>query len=267
MRILSINGSQRKGGNTAVILTLIETELNSLAEAAGTPLAIDRLEIREVNIQPCWGCRLCFDRGEEACPHNDDLLAVKSRFDQADGLVCGSPVYVGDMSGSLKTLIDRLAFICHRPAFYGKPFYLLATTAGSGAGATLNAMAGAFLSWGAQLSGRRGFVMGARMRFDEAQALFEKKTGKIAHKVFRDIQKDLSKDPGFLSLMIFKTQQATWSHADPESVDYQYWDSHGWTDPRRTYFTEHNANLIKVGAARLVGGVLYQLWGKEKRRT
>jgi multimeric flavodoxin WrbA len=263
MRILSINGSQRRRGNTAAILTLIEAELNSLAEAAGETISIDRLEICDVNIQPCMGCRLCFDRGEDACPLKDDLLAVKSRFDQADGFLCGSPVYVGSMSGSFKTLIDKIAFVCHRPAFYGKPFTLVATTAGSSTGATLNAMTGAFLSWGAQLSGRKGFTMGARMRFEDAKERFSAQTKKISRKFFRGLQKDNAKNPGFLSLMIFKTQQATWSEADPETIDYQYWDAHGWTDPRRTYFTGHHANFIKVGAARLVGGVLYQLWGKE----
>ncbi len=262
MRILSINGSQRKGGNTAAILTLIENELKTLAEMSGEETTIDRLELRDVTVNPCRGCRLCFNQGEGFCPHKDDLLVIKAQFDLADGVLCGSPVYVGNMSGSLKTLIDRLAYVCHRPAFYNKPFFLIATTAGSPTGATVNAMAGAFLSWGAPLVGRKGFTMGARMRFNKAESNFSKQTQKIAKRFSKALLKDLAKNPDFLSLMMFKIQQATWSQADPESIDYQYWHNNGWTDPSRTYFTDHSANIIKLGSARLMGGILYQLWGK-----
>ena len=49
---------------------------------------------------------------------------------EADGVVLASPVYVNDVSGHVKTLIDRLAFVCHRPQFMQTPFFL-ATTGGS----------------------------------------------------------------------------------------------------------------------------------------
>jgi multimeric flavodoxin WrbA len=261
MKLLVISGSWRKGGNTASLLKMIESKLSArMAEAAGD-LEVDWLNIGDVDISPCRGCRLCFDRGETFCPHKDDLLAVKARLDAADAILCGSPVYVGDLNGSLKNLIDRLAFVCHRPAFYDKVVYLVATTGGSPTGTTLNSMAGAFLSWGAHLVGRRGFTMGARMPEAEAQAAFEKQTRRIAEKIFRALLKDKPAHPGFLSLMMFKTQQVTWSAADPQKADFQYWQSKGWTDPNVTYFMPHRENFLKVGLARLVGGILAKLFG------
>ena len=48
-------------------------------------------------------------------------------MDAADGIIFASPVYVNDVSGIAKTWIDRLAYVCHRPAFAGKCAYLIAT--------------------------------------------------------------------------------------------------------------------------------------------
>ncbi|MCB2210143.1 flavodoxin family protein [bacterium] len=261
MRILSILGSPRLHGNTSAILDLIESHLESLASESSQDLTIDRLDISSVKLQPCKGCRLCFDKGETFCPNKDELLKIKARFDAADGILCSSPVYVSNVSGSLKTLIDRLAFVCHRPAFYGKSVYLIATTGGSPVGATLNAMSGAFLSWGAHLVGRKGFSMGARMSKSEAQEKFGKTCGKIAAKLFTAIVKEKAYNPSFIELMIFRTQQNTWSNVDPQRLDFQYWHDNGWTDRKVSYFMPHRANFIKVNLARFVGGVLSRIWG------
>jgi multimeric flavodoxin WrbA len=260
MQVLTILGSHRKHGNTAAIIKMIETAIADRAREAGMTLTIDRLNISDVEIKPCRGCRLCFDRGETYCPQKDDLLAVKARFDRADAILCGSPVYVGDMSGSLKTLVDRLAYVCHRPQFYGKSFYLIATSAGSPTTATLNALSGAFLSWGAHLVGRKGFNMGARMPPEEARERFSAPARRIAKKIFKSIHRDEPSRPNFLSLMIFRTQQYTWSRADRDSLDYQYWQNQGWTNPRTTFFMPHRANPFIVFAARLVGGILGRIW-------
>lgn len=60
-----------------------------------------------------------------------------------------------------------------------------------------------------------------------------------------------------LALMIFKIQQLSWQQvADPDSIDYAYWEEQGWFDPKRTFYIEHQANPMKVTLARLAGSVL-----------
>ncbi len=261
MKILTILGSYRRSGNTASILKMTEESLETLAAEAGIPLTLDRLNIGEVTIGPCRGCRLCFDRGETTCPQKDDLLEIKARIDSADAVICGTPVYVGDVSGSLKTLIDRLAFVCHRPQFFGKTLYLIATTAGSPSNTALNVLSGAGLTWGMHLAGRQSFTMGARMPAETARAQFGGKAAAIARKVFTAVRDHHPGRPSFLNLMIFRTQQYTWSREDPKSLDYQYWKDRGWTDPKTTFYMPYKASPIWTGLARLVGGVLGRIWG------
>jgi hypothetical protein len=57
------------------------------------------LDLAEMDIRTCRGCRICFDKGEESCPLKDDLLAIRRRIEAAELLVLGSPVYVEDGNG------------------------------------------------------------------------------------------------------------------------------------------------------------------------
>ena len=109
MYILAIVGSQRKRGNTARLVQMIGAELGALAGRAGQPLTFETLYLGDLDIHPCRGCRSCFDRGEAKCPERDDLPAIKAKMDAADGLLLASPVYVDDVSGLVKTWMDRLA--------------------------------------------------------------------------------------------------------------------------------------------------------------
>ena len=58
----------------------------------------------------------------------------------ADGILIASPVYMEDVSGIIKTWIDRLAHVSHRPEFAGKCAYLVATTARSRTNRTLETL-------------------------------------------------------------------------------------------------------------------------------
>lgn len=50
--------------------------------------------------------------------------------------------------------------------------------------------------------------------------------------------------------MIFKIQQMAWQRAaDPDSVDYAYWEGKGWFDPNCTFYIAHRAGPGKVALA------------------
>jgi len=94
------------------------------------------------------------------------------------------------------------------------------------------------------------------MEVEQIHKLFDKKIAEIAIKIVRDIAQKKSSDPSFISLMIFKIQQIGWSRAPKDRIDYQYWSSKGWLNPRRTFFIKHRANALKVSSARLVGSIV-----------
>lgn len=253
MKILAFNGSYRTNGNTARVLSLIEEQLRIQADRAGESLDFETVDLGHLNIQMCRGCRICFDRGEDHCPLKDDLLEIKAKMKETDAVILASPVYVDDVSGITKNWIDRLAHVCHRPEFFGKYAYLLATTGGTSTSHTLRTM-NALMYWGFHIIGRAGFKTGALSKRDEINNQYAAKIGQIAQTIFHAIHQEMT--PSFFSLMVFKIQQLGWRRVNPDSIDYRYWNGNGWLDPRRIFYTNQRANWLKVTLARLVGSAL-----------
>ena len=256
MRIIACVGSHRKKGNTARIVDAITAQLRAEAAGSGEPLEIETIYLGHHDIGLCRGCRVCFDRGEEHCPLKDDLLPIKARIQAADGLIVASPIYVDDVSGTLKNWIDRLAHVCHRPEFAGKCVYRVATTGGSPTGHAMRTMRTAMLSWGCYVVGQAGFKTGALMARDELEARYGPETARIARDLFQAIRQQRFTHPSFLSLMTFRIQQQAHRGGDGDSLDARYWRQSGWTEPGREFFIDHEANRLKVGSARLAGAVL-----------
>lgn len=161
MNILALIGSYRKQGNTARIVELIAARMQALAAQDATPLEFETLFLSDLDLLPCRGCRACFDRGEAACPLHDDVPRLRAKMGAADALLLASPVYVDDVSGLIKIWMDRLAYLCHRPALAGKAAYLLATVGGSATSHALRTMSAGVLTWGYHLVGQTGLKMGA----------------------------------------------------------------------------------------------------------
>lgn len=83
--------------------------------------------LSDYRIGTCRGCRLCFDKGEEACPLQDDRDVLIGKIMASDGVVFASPNYSFQVSGMLKVFLDRLGFAFHRPRFFGKTFTSIVT--------------------------------------------------------------------------------------------------------------------------------------------
>ena len=252
MKILAVNGSYRTNGNTARLLSLIEERLRLEVDHAGETLDFETVDLGRLNIQMCHGCRICFDRGEDHCPLKDDLMAVKQKMKEADAVILASPVYVDDVSGVTKNWIDRLAYVCHRPEFFGKYAYLLATVGVTSTSHTLRTM-NALMYWGFKIIGRAGFKMGALSKREEINARYGKKIDRIAKTIFNSIHYEAA--PSFFSFMVFKIQQNGWRKMNHDSIDYRYWEGNGWLDPERIFYTNQRASRLKVTLALLVGSV------------
>jgi multimeric flavodoxin WrbA len=217
------------------------------------PLEFETLYLAEMDVRPCRGCRTCFDRGEEKCPLKDDVPAIKAKLDAADGVIFASPVYIDDVNGIAKTLLDRLSYLCHRPGFGGKCAFPLATVGNSPTSHTLRTLNGALLTWGFHLVGQAGFKMGALMPPAEVTSRFEPETARIAAKLFRAVDQQQALRPSFVSLFTFKVQQSAWQREPPDSLDYAYWKNQGWLEPTCTFYFSPRANRIKIALARLAG--------------
>ncbi len=106
LKVVAINGSARKGGNTAILLRHAMQELE--AEGIETEL----IELSGAKIHGCLACRKCSARKDRRCSQTGDMgNALIEKMDQADGVLLGSPTYVSDITPEMKALIDRACLV------------------------------------------------------------------------------------------------------------------------------------------------------------
>jgi len=106
MKVVAINGSARRGGNTAILLNYVLSELRS--EGIETEL----VELGGVTMHGCRACRNCSVRKDRRCSQDNDFgNACIEKMDAADGILLGSPTYVTDVSAEMKALIDRACMV------------------------------------------------------------------------------------------------------------------------------------------------------------
>ncbi len=123
MKILAINGSHRKGKNTAALLKIV------LEEATALGAATELLELSDMNIELCAACNKCL--GQCQCSiTNDDMAIVEEKLLAADGILLGSPVYWVNVTTLMKNFMDRTRYLhIYRNVLDGKVGAAL-TTAG-----------------------------------------------------------------------------------------------------------------------------------------
>lgn len=113
MKAIGIVGSPRKGGNTEILTK------HALEAIAKEGLDTELISLSGLDIQPCDGCRVCFD--EETCRIEDDLMPIYAKMKEAEAVILGSPVYFGSATSLAKALMDRAGSIGGlRRVFEGK---------------------------------------------------------------------------------------------------------------------------------------------------
>jgi multimeric flavodoxin WrbA len=105
-KVVALNGSARKGGNTAILLRYVLGELEK--EGIKTEL----VELSGAKIHGCLACRQCSAKKNGRCSQADDMGNVYiEKMAEADGILLGSPTYVADISPEIKALIDRACLV------------------------------------------------------------------------------------------------------------------------------------------------------------
>ena len=102
MKALLINGSPHANGCTFTALNIVAEELQK------NGIETEIVHIGNKDIRGCIACGKCSELGH--CVFNDMVNEVAPKFEQADGLVVGSPVFYAGPNGTLTNLLDRLFF-------------------------------------------------------------------------------------------------------------------------------------------------------------
>lgn len=104
MKVLAINGSARRNGNTAILLGAVLDVLQ--AHGIDTEL----VQLAQTEIKPCKACFTC--GGKVNCSFtNDGFAPLFAKMAEADGVLLGSPVYAANISASMQAFLERAAVV------------------------------------------------------------------------------------------------------------------------------------------------------------
>ena len=102
MKVLMLNGSPRKNGNTSIALKEMEKIFNQ--EGIETEI----IHVGNKGIRSCIACGACSEKGK--CVFDDIVNEIAPKFEECDGLVVGSPVYYASANATLVALLTRLFY-------------------------------------------------------------------------------------------------------------------------------------------------------------
>ena len=105
MKVICINGSPHKEGNTYLALKTVAETL--AAEGIETEI----IHIGNQIIRGCLGCGACARNKNEKCITDDAVNRLIPVLKEADGIVLGSPVYYANIAGTMKCFCDRLFYV------------------------------------------------------------------------------------------------------------------------------------------------------------
>ena len=151
-KVLIISTSIRNNSNSEILAH----EMEKGAKEAGNEVEFVTLKDKEINF--CKGCMACQKIGR--CVIDDDVNPILEKMKNAEVIVWATPVYYYEMSGQMKTLIDR-ANALYSSQHNIKEVYVITTSADGSENVVQTVLAGV-KGWIACLSGVRlsGFLNG-----------------------------------------------------------------------------------------------------------
>lgn len=104
MKVIAVNSSARKDGNTKTLLDAVLEELNKEG------IETEMIQLAGEVISPCKACWGCGGKGN--CVHKKDMFSeVFEKMKEADGILLGSPVYSANVSANMQALLERSAVV------------------------------------------------------------------------------------------------------------------------------------------------------------
>ena len=103
MKVIAVNGSPHRNGNTAEALAMMGDVLRE------NNIETELIHLDTEEIKGCIGCFYCQSAEDNMCVFKDDLIDEASRkMRAADGLILGAPTYYSGIPGGMKSFLDRV---------------------------------------------------------------------------------------------------------------------------------------------------------------
>jgi len=106
MKVLAINTSPRKEGNTTILLDTV------LGEIEKEDIETELVQVGSKVIRGCVACYKCFENKNRRCAQtNDDLNDLLAVMCEVEGILLGSPTYFSNINSNMKSIIDRAGLV------------------------------------------------------------------------------------------------------------------------------------------------------------
>lgn len=193
--------------------------------------------LSDYNIGNCKGCKLCFNKGEEYCSLKDDRDLLLEKMDNSDGVIFATPNYAFHVTALMKNFLDRLAFVLHRPRFFGKAFTAIVVQGIYGGTHIVKYLE--------TIGGNLGFhvAKGSCLTALEPKTELEQKKitqeiNKASARFYKELMRSTPPIPSFFRLMIFRMGRRSIMMAQDEKFrDYRYFKEKGWFESDYYYDT------------------------------
>jgi len=245
MRILAIMGGPRKGYGT-IIMQQLEYQLKVLQE-----VEFEYLYLKDIYLESCRGCHICFFKGEDKCPvGNDDRDLIFNKIDGADGVIFMAPAYALHVPALMKNFFDRLSYIFHRPYFFGKIAIGVCNQGIADAKKVTKYFNQVASSWGFNFVHR---LEVRTMPIEGAEKKIVKKIRKTSKVFLKALNGKRYQKPSLGSVLGFKIRKTLHNIAiDETNADYKYWFEQGWLEDNKQFYYDTRIGIIK----RIIAGLL-----------
>ena len=222
-KIIAVIGSPNYDRSNTVCLT---SDFLQEVKNIDPEVEYEVISLGAQDIKPCQGCWACMKLGH--CVIKDDLAAIQAKLLASDLVIFGSPVYAHQVSGQMKTFIDRMFIWIHTMKLMGIPALSATTTAQTGTTAVQRSLQNTLCMMGAVPVGKlRGIAYrpGTFPRRD----MFRLKHLPLAKKVVGILQGRKRPMATLMNHVYFHGLQISYQKkAEHLPYEHQYWTAKRW---------------------------------------
>lgn len=211
--------------------------------------------LKDYRLEYCRGCKVCFDKGEEYCSLKDDRDVLIEKMIHSDGVIFATPNYAFHVSAPMKNLLDRLAYMFHRPRFFGKTFTAIVNQGIYGGNAIVKYLSSMGENLGFQVT--KGCVLRTlEPRSEAAQQKITRQLKKASARFYKQLMRPKLPVPTLFRLMMFRMSRTSIkTMLDDKSRDYRYYNEQGWFESNYYY-------PVSLGPLKKTAGRVFDFLGK-----
>ncbi len=211
--------------------------------------------LSDYNLENCKGCKLCFNKGEEYCSLKDDRDLLLEKMNNSDGIIFATPNYAFHVTALMKNFLDRMAFVLHRPRFFGKVFTAIVVQGIYGGTAIVKYLETTAENLGFHVT--KGCCLTAlEPRTALEQEKIIKKINKTSERFYKELMRTTLPIPSFSRLMMFRITRTSIMVIQNEKFrDYRYFEQKGWFESDYYYDTQ-------LGFIKKMAGCFFDFLGK-----